>query len=251
MTEPLPPEQLEELMAGYALDDLSPEEAQRLEQLLAENPQLATEVSRLEEVLGLLPYALPEVEPPPHLRSTILQAAVVQTNHRQPLRKPSPLPWSKIAGSIAALLALVLGLDNYRLRQTIKATQAVKGQFETLTFSLEKTKAAAAEAASAKVVVNPNNLEAELTIKNLPPLPPGKVYVLWTVLEQDAPFTTDSKGAILTEAFVVDAQGNVSQTFAVPRVYRSRELVSKIAVTVEDAASPQRHKGSPILLTDL
>lgn len=249
MTEPLPPEQLEELMAGYALDDLSPEEAQRLEQLLAENPQLAVEVSRLEEVLGLLPYALPEVEPPSHLRSTLLQAAIVQTSHRHLLRKPSSLSWSKIAGSIAALLALVLGLDNYRLRQTIKATQSVKGQFEILTYSLERTKAA--ETASAQVVVNPNNLEAELTIKNLPPLPPGKVYVLWTVLEQDAPFTTDSKGAILTEAFVVDAQGNVSQTFTVPRVYRSRELVSKIAVTVEDEASPQRHRGSPILLTDL
>lgn len=249
MTEPFPPEQLEELMAGYALDNLSPEETQRLEQLLAENPQLATEVNRLEEVLALLPYALPEVEPPLHLRSTLLQAAVVQTNHRHPLRQLSLLPWSKIAGSIAALLALVLGLDNYRLRQTLQATQAVKGQFETLTYSLEKTKAA--EATSAQVVVNPNNLEAKLTIKNLPPLPPGKVYVLWTVLEQDAPYTTDSKGAILTEAFVVDAQGNVSQTFTVPRVYRSRELVSKIAVTVEDAASPQKHKGSPILLTDL
>ncbi|GFE69194.1 anti-sigma factor [Chroococcus sp. FPU101] len=249
MTEFLPPEQLEELMVGYVLNDLSPEEAQRLEQLLAENPQLSIEINRLEEALGLLPYALPEVEPPPHLRSTILQAAVAQTNHRHPLRQRSSLSWYKIASGIAALLVLVLGLDNYRLRQTLKATQPVKKQFETLTYSLERTKAA--EVAEAKVVVNPNNLEAELTIKNLPPLPPGKVYVLWTVLEQDAPYTTDSKGAILTEAFVVDAQGTVSQTFTVPRVYRSKELISKIAVTVEDAASPQTHKGSPILLTDL
>lgn len=249
MTEFLPPEQLEELMAGYVLGNLSPEETQRLEQLLAENPQFAIEVSRLEEVLGLLPYALPEVEPPPHLRSNLLQAAVVQTNHRLPSRQPSLSSWSKIAGGIAALLILVLGLDNYRLRQTLKATQAVNNQFKTLTYSLERTKAV--EAAEAIVVVNPNNLKAELTIKNLPPLPPGKVYVLWTVLEPNAPYTTDSKGAILTEAFVVDAQGNVSQTFTVPRVYRSRELISKIAVTVEDAASPQVHQGSPILLTEL
>jgi hypothetical protein len=38
MTDHLPPEQLDELLAGYALGDLSPEEAETLQQQLAETP---------------------------------------------------------------------------------------------------------------------------------------------------------------------------------------------------------------------
>ncbi len=245
MTGPLPPEQLEALMAGYALGDLSSEEAEELERLLADNPQLATEINRLEETLELLPYALPEVEPPPHLRSAILDAVSVPISAK-PVPKLARFPWSKIVASAAALIALALGLDNYRLRQALQASQIETEKFATLTYSLQSTKAAGD--ASAKVVVNPNNLEAELKIKNLPPLPPGKVYVLWTVLKPDAPYTTDAKGAILTEVFEVNPQGNVSQTFTVPRVFRSQGLVAKVAVTVEDAASPQRHAGLPILI---
>jgi hypothetical protein len=85
----------------------------------------------------------------------------------------------------------------------------------------------------------------------LPPLPPGRVYVLWTVLTQNAPFTTDEKEAILTETFQVDERGNFSQTITVPKAYRSKELVTKVAVTMEDANAPQRHAGSPIIITGL
>lgn len=247
MTEPLPPEQLEQLMAGYALEDLSAEEAQELERLVANNPQLTREMNRLEEVLQLLSYGLPEVDCPPHLRTSILNAALkTQLN---PVQKVRRLPWSKIVASVAALIALALGLDNYRLRQSLQAIQIEKQPLYTRTYSLQATNAL--DVSSAKVFVNPNNLEAELKIKDLPPLPPGKVYVLWTVLKQDAPFTTDDKGAILTEVFTVDAQGNVSQTFTLPNVFRSQGIVSKIAVTVENEESPQKHTGSPILITPL
>ncbi len=72
------PEQVEELIVGYVLGHLSPEEAEEFRPLLAKNPQLATQVNLCQEALELLPYALPEVEPPPHLRSAILSAASAQ-----------------------------------------------------------------------------------------------------------------------------------------------------------------------------
>ncbi|WP_421656795.1 anti-sigma factor [Leptothermofonsia sp. ETS-13] len=83
-------------------------------------------------------------------------------------------------------------------------------KYAVLTYALAATKTESN--ASAVVVVNPNNLEATLEVKNLPPLPPGKVYALWTVLEPNAPFTKDEKKAILTEVFQVDDRGNFSQT---------------------------------------
>jgi hypothetical protein len=71
------------------------------------------------------------------------------------------------------------------------------------------------------------------------------------VLEPDVPFTTDSKQAILTEVFQVDSEGTVSKTISVPQVYRSSDVVAKVAVTIEDANSPQAHIGTPIMITKL
>ena len=75
MTEPLFPQRSKELMAGYVLGNLSSEEAEELRRVLKENPELATEVRRLQEVLEVMPYALPDIAPPPHLYSAILEAA--------------------------------------------------------------------------------------------------------------------------------------------------------------------------------
>lgn len=64
----------QELIAGYALGDLSPEEAEELQRLLAENPHLTAEVASLQEVLALMPYGLPQHEPSAQLRGSILTA---------------------------------------------------------------------------------------------------------------------------------------------------------------------------------
>jgi hypothetical protein len=46
------PDNWQELLAGYILGDLDPEEAERVRQLLSMNPDLAVEADRLQEVLG-------------------------------------------------------------------------------------------------------------------------------------------------------------------------------------------------------
>lgn len=245
---PLLPERWQELIAGYALDDLSAEEIEELEQILANHPELRSELYQYQEILPVIPYGLPQQEPPAHLRSAILDEIVAQNLERPQTVAKRQFSWGKAMGVAAAIAIAALGINNYRLWQALQAVRPGT-QFEQLTFSLQNNRTA--QNAYAQVIVNPNNLEAELTVKDLPPLPPGKVYVLWTVLKQDAPFTTDSKGAILTEVFEVDARGNVSRTIAVPEVFRSRDLVSKVAITIEDAASPQIHEGKPILITKL
>ncbi len=253
MTRFTPSEHIQLLIAGYVLGDLDPGEAAEFEQLLSDNPAIAAEVAQVQTALEMA-YAPPEVAPPDHLRSAILDANINRTSDRSTLQSVpnlarKRLSWSRVLGVAAAALIVGLGINNYRLWQDLQTTQAKTQQADTLAYSLQGTKVA--NTASARVVVNPNSLEAVLTVNNLPPLPPGKVYVLWTVLEQEAPFTVDQKKAILTEVFKVNAQGNVSQTITVPEVYRSRELVSKLAVTMEQATSPQRHKGAPVLITSL
>jgi anti-sigma-K factor RskA len=250
-------EHLQLMIAGYVLGDLDPDEAVEFEQLLATDPAIAAEVAQMQNALETA-YAPVEISPPSHLRSAIMAAQAAETaqvatinswqsSRPNATRSARRFSWNQAMGAAAAVVIVALGINNYQLRQALQATQA-ETPSRTLTYVLQTE---TVEDASAMVVVNPDTLEATLTVQNLPPLPAGKVYVLWTVLEQGAPFTVDAKSAILTEVLNVDAQGNVSQTIAVPKVYRSEELVSKVAITIEDETAPQRHEGKPVMITSL
>lgn len=97
MTAPRSPEYLEELLAGYVLGDLSPEEAEDLQQILvdcgnhsaSDRPELVAEAQILQEVLAALPYTLPPVEPRPQLRQNILDALTINNSLENSLAKPN------------------------------------------------------------------------------------------------------------------------------------------------------------------
>jgi anti-sigma-K factor RskA len=241
-------EQLQLLVAGYVLGNLSSFEAEEFEQLLATNSAIAQEVAQMQQVLEIS-YAPPFVSPPSHLRAAIMEAhqAIPRNSPRlvTKLARPFLSVWTIGA---AAVLIVALGISNYHSWRSLQVIQAQNRQDEFLTYSL---RAKNASLSSATVAVNPNNLEATLNVENLPPLPLGKVYVLWTVLKPGAPFTTDKKNAILTEVFKVDAKGNVSKQITVPKAYRTEDVVTAIAVTMEDAAAPAKHAGAPILIVRL
>ncbi|MBP0017854.1 MAG: hypothetical protein J7647_09885 [Cyanobacteria bacterium SBLK] len=114
------PSRMEELMAGFVMGNLSPEEAEEFHHLLARDPSLVDDRDLLQEILECLPYGLPEEEPPPQLRETILQRA-----ERPPLRLYRSPNLKVATGAIAALLVLVLGIDNYRLRRMVSVQTSV------------------------------------------------------------------------------------------------------------------------------
>jgi len=248
----MPSDELQLIMAGYILGDLSPEEAAALEELLRQDPAIAQEMTNLQAALELS-YDPPAVPPPPHLRSALLAKAQPVPPQAPPLapslaRPRFPFSWRTGLELAAAGLIAALAINNYRLEQALQTRQATQPD-AAVTYVLDATKPNSS--ASATVVVNPTTLEATLSVKNLPPLPPGKVYALWTVLKPNAPFTTDEKAAILTDVFEVDAAGNFAKTIPVPHAYRTQEIVVKVAVTIEDSQAPQKHMGNPIMITGL
>ncbi len=184
MSGSLTPEYLKELAAGYAVGDLNPEEAAEFQRLLAEKPELLTEVNDLEGVLTQVLYGLNEVEPPHHLRSAILQATEIPANSTK--SKPFPLQWSKIVGSVAALLLLIIGFDNYRLRQDLHLAKSINTLLEssqTRFFSLKGLDAA--NTAEGRVVMNPEQQKIVIFIRNLPDPPQGRVYRLWALVDKE------------------------------------------------------------------
>jgi hypothetical protein len=132
-----------ELLAGYALDDLSNEEVIALQEYLATHPDaLLEEVTQLQNTLALLPLGLPDVvKPPIDLKTKILAAAAPRTieENKEQVSKvvainsvPVSLPviatpersrtrrsWLPIMGSIAAAAIAGLGIQSYRLQQEI------------------------------------------------------------------------------------------------------------------------------------
>lgn len=198
-----------------------------------------------------LAYNPVEVLPPTHLRTLTLKENTQPIALSTPSSATHSFRWNRAIGVAAAVAIVTLGINNYRLWSTLKvarqAPQSVsQPALKMLTYVLLDTKSAAG---AATLAVNPNTLKASFTAQNLPPLSSGKTYVLWTMLKPEAPFTKDKKAAILTKVFKVDDQGKTFQTIAVPEVYRSKDLVVTVEVTVEDAAAPQNHAGTPVLIT--
>lgn len=237
------------LMAGYVLGDLNQEEGQLLEQLLAANPHLQTDLAALQQSLEVT-YGS-EISPPVRLKSAVLSAV-----HPVPERAGNRrfmLQWAVGGlGMAAALLAAALGLQNYTLRQALQARQSApiaQSETEPLTFELKAEQNS--QSGEVTLIVYPDESSAELRAQGLPPLPEGEVYALWTVVRDDAPVTTDRKNAILTAVFTVDEAGRQSQQITVPGVYRDRSLLKAVAVTIEGAAAPQKHQSDPILIQRL
>jgi hypothetical protein len=266
MTGSISPEQLQDLLAGYVLYNLSPEESATLAALLAINPELWQTIDQLQQTLEVTHDSV-SLSPPTHLRTAVLQAGIDPRSGStsgsgladpRSFREPQPSsdralrsrPWGRLWGVAAAVLIAGLGISNMLLWRTLQLERASQPGAETLTIDLGSPDDPAL--GQAQVVIDPDTLMGSLTVDNLPPLEPGTVYVLWTVVDPNAPLTLDDKDAILTTVFTVDEQGRSTQAIDLPPVYRrDRNLVRAVAITQENAAAPQEHRSAPLLIQPL
>jgi Anti-sigma-K factor rskA len=145
-----------DLAAGYILDDLSPEEAMRLNQALAESPALHGEIAALGEAFALLPYNMPLQAPSAGLKAKILSAATQSiaptqsiTSGRSETIAPSRATpgsnvvsigsrrrtWQRwipaISTGIAAVAIATIGLNQVQLSRQSQQTIALQQQLET------------------------------------------------------------------------------------------------------------------------
>ncbi len=119
MFESLTPDQ-QELLAGYALGELDSEELSQVQELFRQYPVLEGEVLHLQGALGALPLGLEIEEPPAELRSRLMASATPLSTG---VRRKSSVPWGRIVGGLAVGVSLLLGWQNWQLRQQLAKQQ--------------------------------------------------------------------------------------------------------------------------------
>ncbi|MBW4468873.1 MAG: anti-sigma factor [Stenomitos rutilans HA7619-LM2] len=199
-----------ELAPLYALNLLDDEDRRWVEAQVLENPELAAELAEYQVTVNTLPYGTPVVPMAESLKGRLFQRlaaepAEVPLLTTEPAQEATPpalsqtysrseasarsrvVPfhrsrWPQAAGAIAALTAIVLLVDNYRLRERVQADQAIVAtlqQPDSIVYLLRGTDKAAN--ASGSLVVNSSHKTAVVLVQNLPALPDGQAYRLWAV----------------------------------------------------------------------
>ncbi|XGV95775.1 MAG: anti-sigma factor [Leptolyngbya sp. BL-A-14] len=259
-----------ELAPLYALNLLDEEERRWVEAQVRENPELEAELADYQVAVNALPYAAPVVPMAEDLKERLFERLAAE-----PVETPSPtLPaqtatppaatpqrrshleeparsravpfhrsrWLQAAGTVAALAAIALLVDNYRLRQRVQADQAIVAtlqQPDSIVYPLRGTDKAAS--ASGSLVVNSSAKTAVALIQNLPSLPEGHAYRLWAV----------PKGAskpVYCGQFNNDRTGTVH--WSLPEAVCSAS-VPQMLVTAELASDPPIPAGTLVMKSTL
>ena len=226
----------EGLAVQYVLGELAPDERATVERLLRDDAAFAAEVERLRRVLGVLPLAT-ETDPPPALRGRILAAAEAKMRSRSaPARPPRRVVWSRFAAAAAALLALALGLDAYRVRREL-GLQRELAQTLLEPNVVHRFALAGAGGSYGTVALDMDAKKGAVVLKRLPALPAGEVYRLWARVGDRDVFCGD---------FRATPEGAVQAQFAVP-VESYTAPLGGLFVTVEPTGPPTEPRGRRVM----
>lgn len=225
------PHEWEELIAGYVLGDLDPEEVIEMHKIILEHPEIVTKIDHFQETLAMLPLGLDETYPAKNLRDRIATQAIPITVENlltdpldpltdsliAPVTQPKPRRrnlW-KLAticlGSISAIAIIAIGFDNYQMRQQI-ATNQIELQKHRETIAMLQGSdnrmislkgMGAIPAASGSVMIAPTEKTAMISIQNLRPIPQENSYRLWAIVDGKkvdcAQFRPDEQGKVFVK----------------------------------------------------
>lgn len=258
------PEPVRDLVAGYALGALTPEETRAFEAALSSSPELQQELQEHRELGAVL--ALAEAEPPPpelkaRLRERIDQAKRGSLGGRA-VSAPAPAPSRRsftpivMGAGLAAALIVAVGLsikvgslnDTIRVRDSLLAAreQRLAEREATLNAILEPsvqlvTMVAPGETPPvAQVFLDRTRGRAIVHLFNLKPASVGRAYQLWLLQKIGNPiasrvFNTEPDGHGLEQAIPVPVGGDISG----------------FAVSVEPAGGSPQPTSTPFLVGTL
>jgi anti-sigma-K factor RskA len=225
----------------YALGALPADERALFEAHVSACDECRRDVRAFRDVVNVLPFALPQIDPPQALRSRVLAAAGADVGRSvvvplAPVRPGRPFVWAAWL-SAAAMLVVAIGLGAYtvRLRHRMSGLEVVLREAVARLDRSERQLAAAtrdAERAQLRLAVltAPDMRQVDLAgqppapraagraflsasngllfaASQLPPLPAGRTYQVWFL----------TPGAPISAGLVKpDQSGRVTAAFDVP-----------------------------------
>jgi anti-sigma-K factor RskA len=253
MTEYKYPQEWEELLAGYVLGDLEPEEVTAMQEIIVNHPEIITEIDRLQETLAILPLALSPSYPSETLRDRIASMAIPQSvessiraSTETGLKKSTNRQnnWKLVSiglGSISAIALIALGIDNYQMRQQIATNQVELQKYKQAIALLQGGDnrmiplkgMGATPAATGSVMIAPSEKMAMISIQNLTQIPQETSYRLWAI--------ADGKKVDCAQ-FRPDPQGNV---FIKVPLGNALKQSTTVIITVEQNSDPNKNSSEP------
>jgi len=178
-----------ELIAGYALDALEPDERARAKELLERSEEARDELRAFTETTAAMATAASGPAPPPGLRDRVLDAARADRETVVPLasrRLPRLVPVLGAAAAVAAVVAVALGLWGLSVSSDLDDSQAALAQAQAAAAVLASPDArdVALEEGDGTLVVS--GTDAVLVLSSMAAAPAGKTYEVW-VLDGQTP----------------------------------------------------------------
>ena len=178
---------LRDLLAPVALGAAEPQEVARVEAHAAECAVCREELASLRGAAEVLAVAVPQRDPSPELRSSLMATVRAEAADRQAAAAAEPEPGSPaparrgrgwrlrpwpVVVVVAAVAALLLGWN-------IVLQTDDSGTGDVATYAVAGTPDAPGIAG--RVVYVPDEDTAVVRLTNLPPLDPGDAYQLWVL----------------------------------------------------------------------
>ncbi|HEY7179702.1 MAG TPA: anti-sigma factor [Gaiella sp.] len=178
-----------ELIAGYALDALEPDDRARAKALLDRSEEAREELRAFTEATAAMATAASGPVPPPALRERILDAARADRQMVVPLesrRRPRLVPVLGAAAAIAAVFAIALGIWGLSVSSDLDDSRAALSQARAAAAVLASPDArnVALQQGDGTLVVSGS--DAVLVLNSMEAAPAGKTYEVW-VLDGETP----------------------------------------------------------------
>lgn len=202
-------EEIEPLLAAYALGEQDETARASIAEHLAHCPSCSRTFAAYAQVAGVLPLSVAEASPSPALRRRVIDAVDAAATGRT--RKATPAapwvqvwPWVYRVGLALAFSAMLVW--NLSLQQSLALEQTARlEQSLVITALLDASRlerrplTADPPGPTGELILDPQGRVAALRVAAMPPLPAGMVYQLWLVKDDvrvsGGTFTVDAAGA--------------------------------------------------------
>jgi anti-sigma-K factor RskA len=219
-----------ELTAAYALDALDETERREYEAHLAHCDQCRAELGSFSDAATALAYGVAGPQPPPQLRSRILERARAERPNVVPLRPRWAVPAAVTAvAAVAATVALAIWISS--LSNRVGSLQSQRDRQERIAAVLASPGAEVLQFGKNGRLVVTRQGEAALVFSRLAPARPGMTYEAWV-----------ARGGKPAAAGTFNAGGDVTSLVLTKRVPPG----ASVLVTQERAPGTQQPEHQPI-----